>query len=263
MTEIAIRPESVQDAFLKTKQFISSIPRTELIGRNRTMNAILGETTQLAQTAKEDRDQFTRLTRFDITTIDLFPQYIDAFLYCYVQFEEVAFDKGEALELFRKLEPKAQTRKKKLIRRLMLIAEENGNDDEIKELKKIKMGRGREDLTMDYLKLAGKARRQERDLATLNYNDDEISDIEDTFERLRRLLGSIKTPNQKTQELKLLMEQAYTLLHQKEAQIKKYGQLLFEGTPRAELYKSSFLMQSGRMGGEAPAKESEAPTSEA
>ncbi len=238
---------TTQDAFTQIEPIITLIQESDLIGKNRTMNAITGETSALVVTATEDRAEFKAVPRFDISKIDTLQLRLDGYLYTYAQFEEIAFNKSESLTQWDSGEDNAYKVKRKLLRRLITLAEEAGDTAELAELKKISKGRGREDLTMDFLLLAGKARKYQVELATLNYQEDEIIEVEAIFETLKSLLGSINRPNSEIATKKLLMEQAYTYLAQAVNSIQSYGRMIFEDTDREDLYKSASRQEYGSM----------------
>ncbi len=85
----------------------------------------------------------------------------------------------------------------------------------------------------------------EIELASLNFQEANIVEVEEIYESLAGLLGSINTPKAEIAELKLMMEKAYTYLEDAVKPIKSYGRMIFEDTPREDMYKSKSLAEYG------------------
>jgi len=236
---------TAENAFFMHQAEIEAIPENQLIGKNRPVEKITSEVSQLYVVAKEDREEFEAIGRFDISLIDTLHTRRDAYLHCYSMYQEVIFDSAAALEAFRALEEQAYKDKKKLLSRLKMIAMENGDKNELKELRQIAYGNGREDLTLDFLKLSGKVKKQKPELLDMGYVEEELDRVELTFIKLKDLIGSINLPNAERESRQLLMDQAYTFLAMAESKIKDYGQMLFEGTDREDLYKSESRQKIG------------------
>ncbi len=171
---------------------------------------------------------------------------LDAFMHCFVTYQDVALDKSEAKEQWDSIEPEAYKKKRKLLNRLELIYKEDNRPADLKEIKQIAIGRGRRDLTMDYLQLSEIAVKDAPQLASLNFGEEEVARVSEIFETLKSLIGPITTPKAEIEVKKLLMEQAYTYLDQAVSSIRTYGQLIFEGEEREKLYKSEHYQNLAR-----------------
>ncbi len=238
---------STAEAFEKHQGNITQIGEADLRARHLAVETIIGEASELVTISTEDSPAFSKISRFDMGNIETLQERTDAFMHCFAAYQDVALDKSEAKEQWDSIEPEAYTMKRKLLKRLGLIYEEENRIADLKEINEIAIGRGRRDLTMDYLQLSGIASKDAKDLATLNFGEEKVARISEIFEILKSLIGSITTPKAEIEEKKLLMDQAYTYLDQAVSSIRKYGQLIFDGEPRENLYKSQFHMDSGKM----------------
>lgn len=237
-----------QEALANHRTYIEAIPEDQLSKQNLSTNDIFGEASELVTVATEDYEKFQAMTRFDLFFIDTLQERIDAYMMAVSLFEEVALDKGEAKEAWADLEPIAYDVKRHLMRRLRLLYEEDNNRQGIELLNSIAIGRGRRDLTMDFLQLSELAVKEQDALGTLAYSAEQVAYVAEIFESLKKLLGSINTPVKEVEARKLLMQQAYTYLHEAVSTIRRYGQLIFaDDDDRLKLYKSESHMETGRM----------------
>ncbi len=238
---------STAEAFEKHQGNITQIAEADLRARHLAVETIIGEASELVNSATEDISSFTKMARFEMDNIHSLQERIDAFMYSYALFQDVALDKSEAKELWDNVESEAYVAKRKLLKRLELIYDEDGRHDDLKQIKQIAIGRGRRDLTMDYLQLSEIAVKDAEHLASLNFGEADVARISEIFEILKSLIGSITTPKAEIEEKKLLMEQAYSYLDQSVSSIRKYGQLIFDGEDREKLYKSESHIEYGKM----------------
>jgi hypothetical protein len=232
---------TASEAFTRFEEEIRAIPNTELIGKNRSITAILGETSELVVTSNDDFDTFAEIPRFNTDLIELLPFRLDAFMYCYTQFEEIALEGSDAKKEWKEIEPRAYIVKKRLLRRLRMLAEERDDLIEKVELIKIAKGQGRRDLTLDFMQLSEKVKQQHDGLISIGYTESDLAEVETIYETLKRLLGSVQRPKKEVEDAQTLMEQAYTFLMLAVNPIKAYGQMIFEDTEREQLYISQEL----------------------
>lgn len=237
-----------QEALENHRTAIEAISEAEISNPNLATTDIFGEASELVVVATEDYEQFRSLSRFDLLAIDTLQERIDAYMLTVAQFEEVAMEKGEAREQWLELEPKAYALKRRLMRRLRLFYEEENNKQGIEHLNNIAVGRGRRDLTMDFLQLSELTKKEQEALASLGFTADDAASVGETFESLKALLGSINAPVKEVESRKLLMQQAYTYLHEAVSSIRRYGQLIFaDDEVRLKLYKSEARVSYGEM----------------
>jgi len=238
---------STAEAFVKHEGFIKEIGEADLRSRHLAVETIVGEVSELVNTSLQDSSAFSKITRFEMSNIETLQERLDAFMHCFAAYQDVALDKSEAKEQWDAIEAEAYREKRKLLKRLGLIYEEDGRPADLKEIKQIAIGRGRRDLTMDYLQLSEIAVKDALPLASLNYGEAEIARISEIFETLKSLIGTVTTPKAEIEERLLVMEQAYTYLDQAVSSIRTYGQLIFDGEDRESLYKSKSHVDYGKM----------------
>jgi hypothetical protein len=240
---------TLEEAFKKLEPAITAIRKEEIIKKTRSTSILLEEISQLAATVIEDREQFLAIPRFDSTLIDTFQDRIDAYFYSYTKFSEIEYHKNDTLTEWNAMEKRAFAIRKRALSRLRILAEESNNIRELTELKQLTGKRGRDNLTLAFLKLSEKVAAQREELLSLNFSEEDITEVETVFATLKTLLPLIDTPHEEKKRLKFLMQQAYTYLILAERVIKKYGAMLFEDTKRAEVYKSSSFVQRGKQKG--------------
>jgi len=234
-------PETAYKALLS--EYLK-IKETDFIGMNREREVIIGESLKLASYSKEDLPQFETIPRFNPELIAFLPERIDGFIYAADQFFFAEELPAKALAEWDAIDPEAQALKKKILNRRYTIAIEEGDLTTAKTMKKVAIGQGRYDTCSDFSKLNIMAKMDTQKLASIGITPAEIKRLDELDTKFKSLIGNIDRKPEGLEEKKNMMFRAYTYLALAVNPICEYGQMIFEGTDRAELYKSETLSKN-------------------
>ncbi len=211
---------------------------------NRAREVIIAESLQLASYSAEDIGEFSFIPRFNTDLIATLPERIEGFIHADNQFVLTDSGPGTAKGEWIVLEPEAEKIKQKFITRRTAIATEEGDVTTLKEIGKIKPGYGRKDLQRDISNINAMAKRDAEKLASIGLDATFLKRLDEINTKLQTLIADMKRLPEGYEEKKKMVFRAYTYLMQAVTPICDYGQMIFEGTPRAELYKSATLSEN-------------------
>lgn len=245
---------TVQEAFDRFKPTVSQITEDKLLSPTMDTQTIIGEAEELNTICSGDSKELLKV-KLAHEVLESYSDRIDAFIVAEAEYNAVAFAKSEALTQWRAIEEEVSHRKFDLITILRFCFEEKNMQSEIKELKRISQGRGRRDMTVDYMEL-NKMAEKYIDLFDVVGEDGaaHVAYTAQTFEKLRALLGDINIAPAEVREKELLAKQVFTYLQQATNEIRRRGQFAFRNNEmKLNEYKSDFHQYLGNQAEKAAA----------
>lgn len=240
-----------KEAFELHAQTITAIGTDRLRPRFDSMEDLFEQTSQLITYVREDRAAFEAIPRFDISIIDTLEDRLNALIYLFGYYTEVALNKSEAREQWDALEPQAHQLKRDIIESLRFIYEELGDDKRLKELTEIAIGTGRKDLFCDFAQLSGVAVRDKAHLISMGLPETIVEDTDAIRDQLLPLFGSLEATPEEVEKRALMVQQSFTWLDEAVSEIRRYGKFAFRNdAEKQERYKN----QNDVLAGKASAK---------
>ena len=236
-----------QESFEKLRPVIEAIPDEKIVSPTMPPDDIIGEAEELLQTATEDRDLLVK-GGLKSEYLDSFQDRIGAYAVAEAEFNAVAFAKSDANKEWKNLEPEAKEIKETLMHYMRFVFKRNKMSAELKSLGEIAKGRGQRDLMLDLMDLHKLAQKHKELLPTVGMDLNLIDEANTMFEKLRSLLGELKTEPEEVETKKMLAKKAYTYLWDAVSNIREFGQFVFwKDEERLDLYRSDHYQRIGKM----------------
>lgn len=238
---------TAQEAYNVLRPEFSIYTESELLSPTMDTPTTVGEAEELSSVIERDRDDLLNV-KLDSALLDSYSDRIAAFVVAEAEYNSVRFAKSEALTEWRIIEPDVTFRKFDTIDIFRFIFEEQKMKDELKELNRISLGRGRRDMTVDYMDLHKMGTQYGHLFDTVGENGEEhVAYLAETFDKLRDLLGDINTTPAEVKEKELLAKQAFTHLQLATNAIRRRGQFAFRNNPEKHVdYVSDFHSARGK-----------------
>ena len=215
---------------------------------NQPIEVAVAEATQLALAALEDKAELAQ-TGLDMTLVDSLSSRAGGFAYAAARYQMAIEEDPEAAKQWKAESPAGYELRKYLLK-FMSFAFRN-EETLMKQLERIKEGRGHKDMIVDLLSLSILGEENAALLAQIPMFDREkITEARTLNNRLEDLLARAELNPDAVNESKDIFHRAWTYYKQAADEVKSHGQFLYEGTDRHDRYVSTYFQNTGKASGE-------------
>ena len=217
---------------------IDAIEDKMIVNRHLSVKEVFEHTRVLSAQVKLDYHVFEKVSRYDCAALDTLHLRLEAFMTAYGEYESMALNESEVLDLWQGIEGEAYRVKRRAIYYLKYIFEEDKKAAGGEILDKIAVEHGHHDLTLDFIRLSDLVQEHSDALLELNFTTKEVQRVSEIADTLLTLLGSITGTPEQVKEKVVHLQKAYTYLHHGVDSIRRMGKVLFfEDAERLAHYK--------------------------
>lgn len=215
---------SYLEDFEQWKEQIESFPLEDVKLPNKPVDAYVARVEALAVDANEDREALVA-AGLDGNLIDQLNPMCGALRYCQAQWMSVYRAREEATIAWQEQAPPAFTYRDELLHHFSFAYRER--NDLQKKVMRIREGGSQADMVQDLLELAVLGEKYPEPLTAINFNIEELQQARTLSHSLSELLAAANGAADESNATKVLRDQAYSLLFQKESTIREYGRYVF------------------------------------
>ena len=237
-----------EKAFNQLFDFYMALKKEDIQFCNQPIEIAVAEAAQLALASMEDRADLAQ-TGLDMGLVDSLSTRAGGLAYAAARYQMAIEQDPEAARLW-KAESPAGYEVRKYLLKFMSLAFRN-EETLLKQLERIKEGRGHRDMIVDLLSLSILGEENAALLAQIPMFDREkVAEARTLNNRLEDLLAKTTLNPEAINESKNIFHRAWTYYKQAADEVKVHGQFLYEGTDRYDRYVSTYFQNSGKTSGE-------------
>ena len=215
---------SYVEDFEQWKGNIENIPLDEIKLPDEPIDDFVARTETLAINANEDRELLEG-AGLDVSTIDQLTSLSGALRYCEAQWMSVYQVRAEAKVEWREKSPQAYVLRDELLHHFSFAFRDS--DDMKKKIARIREGASNADMVQDLLELAVLGTKNLDPLTAIRFNLDLLAQARTESQTMSQILAAANGAEGEDNETKVMRDQAFTLLSEKESTIREYGRYLF------------------------------------
>ncbi len=215
---------SYLENFEQWKEAIENFPLERVKPPNKPVDDYVARVEALAIDAAEDREALVA-AGLDATLIDQLNPLCGALRYCQAQWMSVFRAREEATIAWQEQSPQAFTFRDELLHHFSFAYRKR--EDIQKKVMRIREGGSQADMVQDLLELAVLGEKYPDPLTAVNFNLEQLEQARTLSHSLSELLAASNGAADESNATKVLRDQAYSLLFEKESTVREYGRYVF------------------------------------
>jgi len=215
---------SFVDDFILWEERIKSVPGDQLKLPNQPVDDFAASVETLAVDANEDRDALAA-AGMDVTLIDDLTPLSGALRHCQAVWMSEYLARQEAQKEWQEQSPAAYAMRDELLHHFSFAYRK---DDNIRQkVSRIREGETNADMVQDLIELAVLGEKYKEPLMAINFDVASLEQARATSHAMAELLAASNGAAGDSSPNKLLRDQAFTLLSEKESTIREFGRYVF------------------------------------
>jgi len=215
---------SFVDDFLLWKERIESVPGDQLKLPNQPVDDFAASVETLAINANEDRDTLSA-AGLDVTIIDDLVPLSGALRHCQAIWMSEYRARQDAQKEWQAQSPAAYVMRDELLHHFAFAYRKDDNMH--KKVMRIREGETNADMVQDLIELAVLGEKYPEPLVAINFDLTSLEQARTTSFTMSELLAAANGAAGESSANKLLRDQAFTLLSEKESTVREFGRYVF------------------------------------